>query len=191
MVLTDTIAYAPEGVVPLVALDDIGITGGKQFRLQFGVVSEFLQYEVAHDVELRAVPVGAHFYLAAKAFRLTGRQRGELGTFFLVQAFRCLKGVFHRRVHVSVKEHDGRVEIGQERVVPCESFDFVHGFIASFSVFVVLVVVSVDADDTHLYDVLKDLLAVIVCNVVTAPCVAVIIYEDAFLVVIGFINVCE
>ena len=73
---------APEGVVPVVALHQFGVSGGKQPAAKVIVLGELGANDLLHDADLHLLPVASQGYLPPKALGLVGGKFGE-GYFFL------------------------------------------------------------------------------------------------------------
>ena len=77
MVFTDTVAYAPERVTPVVAFDQLGITGVLEGKCKLTLV-ELLGDQGGHDVDFFSFPVKGQLGFFAQTLGFSGRASYEL-----------------------------------------------------------------------------------------------------------------
>ena len=102
-----TSAGTPVVVVPVVALNELGVTGGEQGIPQSGSPGEFIPQDFLHDFVFHGIPVAAQLYLSAGTFGGSGKHPGERDTVIRIGALCRLKRALGAGIGQVLKD-DGR-----------------------------------------------------------------------------------
>ena len=95
VILSDTFAYTPIGIAPIISFDEFFIAGINEGRHQIGVLGEFGFQDRAHDIELNLIPIGSEFQLGPSTLCVAGSvNAADVGPVLGIEALGRLIGMF-------------------------------------------------------------------------------------------------
>src|ERR1700739_3782536 len=133
--LARAVAYAPELIMPVVALNQLSSTRAEQLAAKHGAI-ELLDEQFPHNANLDLSPVRAKHKLGAEFFCLPRFETGKLEDhpLLLVEGIRCLIGVLYAWIVLILVGHLAAIEVRQETPWVDEAFNQCGKFHRSFYV---------------------------------------------------------